>query len=138
MARISGVEIPAQKKIKAALTYIYGLGQSKALEVLDQASIDYEKRTQDLTDEELARLQKVVANLPIEGGLRQIVKNNIKRLQQIGIYRGMRHSAGLPSRGQRTRHNARTLRGKRKTVGALKKEEAAKVEASKKEKETKK
>jgi len=135
MARIAGVEIPVQKKIKIALTYIYGLGQVKAKEVLATAGIDPEKRVKDLSDSEIADIQKAVATYPIEGTLRKLVSESIKRLKQIGSYRGMRHSAGLPARGQSTRHNARTKRGKRRTVGALRKEEAAKLETSKKAKE---
>ncbi|MBU0619424.1 30S ribosomal protein S13 [Patescibacteria group bacterium] len=136
MARVSGVEIADKKKIGIALTAIYGLGRFKAIKVLKEANISRDKKTSDLSGEELTRLQKAVATLPVEGSLRKLVSENIKRLKQINSYRGLRHTAGLPSRGQRTRHNARTKRGKRRTVGAMKKAESTKLEQVKKAKET--
>lgn len=136
MARISGVEIADKKKIGIALTGIYGLGRFQAVKIVKAAQISWDKRTADLDAEELARLQKAIATLPIEGALRKLLSENIKRLKQINSYRGLRHSAGLPARGQRTRHNARTKRGKRRTVGAMKKDEATKLEQTKKAKET--
>ena len=134
MPRISGIDIPEQKRIEAALTYIYGVGKSNVRKVLKKAQIDPDKRAKDLSDEETTKLQKVIATVPTEGTLRKIVSENIKRLKQIGAYRGLRHSQNLPVRGQRTRVNARTKRGKRQTVGALRKELAQKLEKAKKEK----
>jgi small subunit ribosomal protein S13 len=122
MVRISGVEIPAEKRTEIALTYIYGLGRKNVGAVLKKAQVDPNKRAKDLNDQDIARLQKVIETMPVEGILRKIVSENIKRLRQIGTYRGMRHAARLPARGQRTRSNARTKRGKRVTIGALKKE----------------
>jgi small subunit ribosomal protein S13 len=137
MPRISGVEIPENKRIEAALTYIYGIGGKNAKKVLEKANINPDKRAKDLSDEETAKLQKAIETIPTEGTLRKIVSENIKRLKQIGTYRGLRHSQGLPSRGQRTRSNARTKRGKRQTVGALKKDLAQRLEAARKEKDKK-
>lgn len=134
MPRISGINLPENKKIKVALAAIYGLGKVNVYPLLRRAQVDSEKRTKDLTDQEVSQLQKAVEGVPIEGALRKMVSENIKRLKQSGSYRGMRHSANLPSRGQRTRVNARTKRGKRMTVGALKKELAQKLEAAKAEK----
>jgi len=134
MPRISGVNIPEEKKIKIALTYIYGLGRQNVLAVLKQAQIDPEKRTKDLTDQEITKLQKAMETVPIEGALRKMVSENIKRIKQINSYRWIRHTAKLPVRGQRTRVNARTKRGKRMTVGALKKALAQKLAAAKKSK----
>jgi small subunit ribosomal protein S13 len=135
MPRISGINIPEEKKVKTSLSYIHGIGKINSFLLLRQAGIDFEKRTKDLSDQEITRLQKAVEKVPIEGSLRKMVSENIKRLKQVSAYRGKRHSEGLPVRGQRTRVNARTKRGKRKTVGALKKELAQKMEKSKKEKE---
>ena len=134
MPRISGINIPEEKKIKVALTSIYGIGGYNIFSILRQSQIDPEKRVKDLNSQEIARLQKAVETVPIEGVLRKMISENIKRLKQIGSYRGLRHLAGLPVRGQRTRVNARTKRGTRKTVGALKKELAQKLQASKKAK----
>jgi len=134
MVRISGTNIPDEKKVKIALTYIYGIGRKNTYKVLNQAGVDPEKRVKELKDKEIASIQKAVETFPIVGVLRKRVSDNIKRLKQINSYRGMRHSANLPVRGQRTRTNARTKRGKRKTVGALKKELAQKLEKSRKEK----
>ena len=133
MPRISGVEIPQAKRTELALTYIFGVGRHNVGKMLKLANVDGNKRAKDLTGDEILRLQKAVETIPTEGPLRKIVSENIKRLRQIGTYRGTRHAHRLPARGQRTRHNARTKRGKRMTVGALKKEEAAKVEEVKKE-----
>jgi small subunit ribosomal protein S13 len=127
MARIAGIDLPSDKRTDIGLAFIYGIGRNNVKPILKQAKIDGAKRIKDLTDEEISRLQHVVDLQPVEGALRQQVNENIKRLKVIGAYRGVRHSMGLPSRGQRTRHNARTKRGRRKTVGALKKEDAAKV-----------
>lgn len=137
MPRISGINLPEAKKIKVSLTSLYGIGKKNVYLVLKKANVDGEKRTNQLTDQEIARLQKVVETMVIEGLLRKTVTENIKRLKQINSYRGLRHAANLPVRGQRTRSNARTKRGKRMTVGALKKELAAKMEAAKEIKEKK-
>ena len=123
MARIAGVDVPLNKKIKVALTYVKGVGRSSAEEILKRAEVDKEKRTKDLTDAELASIRNALESMeiPVEGELNRIVSQNIKRLINIGCYRGIRHKKGLPVRGQRTRSNARTRKGKRKTVGGLKK-----------------
>lgn len=134
MPRISGINIPQEKKAKISLCYIYGIGGRNVFKILKKAQVDPEKRIKDLTDQEVARLQRAVELVSIEGALRKIVAGNIKRLKQTGSYRGLRHSAGLPVRGQRTRVNARTKRGKRMTVGALKKELAQRMESAKKAK----
>ncbi|OGD63850.1 30S ribosomal protein S13 [Candidatus Beckwithbacteria bacterium RBG_13_42_9] len=131
MPRIAGVEIPAEKRIEIALTYIYGIGRSNVKKILQATKIDPDKRAKTLTDHEVALLQKAVEQFPVEGVLRKIVSENIKRLKQIGSYRGLRHSQRLPVRGQRTRSNARTKRGKRVTIGALRKEMAQKLETAK-------
>ena len=123
MARILGVDIPNGKKIKTALTYIYGIGDSRALEICQKANVDPEKRTSDLTDAELAAIREVGNKFTLEGDLRREVAMNIKRLQEINCYRGIRHRKSLPTRGQRTKSNARTRKGPRKTI-ANKKVEA--------------
>lgn len=130
MVRIAGVEIPSEKRTEVALTYLYGIGRHNVGDILKKAQVDPNKRAKNLDDQELARLQKVIETMPVEGILRKIVSENIKRLKQIGAYRGLRHAARLPVRGQRTRSNARTKRGKRVTIGALKKEDLAKKETS--------
>jgi len=134
LPRISGVNIPEEKKVKIALTAIYGIGRHNVSSLLGKAKVDPEKRVKDLTAQEVAKLQKAVETTPIEGVLRKLISENIKRLKQTGSYRGLRHSANLPVRGQQTRSNARTKRGKRVTVGALKKELAKKFETAKKDK----
>lgn len=122
MARIAGVDIPLNKKIKVALTYVKGIGRSSAVEILARAEVDKEKRTKDITDAELAKIRNALESMeiPVEGELNRIISQNIKRLKSIGCYRGIRHKKGLPVRGQRTRSNARTRKGKKKTVGGLK------------------
>jgi small subunit ribosomal protein S13 len=135
MVRISGIDIPAAKRTEIALTYIFGVGRRNVGKLLKLANVNPDKRAKDLTSDEIGRLQKATDTISIEGPLRGSILDNIKRLKQIGTYRGLRHSNNLPSRGQHTRHNARTKRGKRMTVGALKKEDAAKIETAKKEKE---
>ncbi len=132
MPRIVGIDIPVQKRTEIALTYIYGLGRTNVHKILKLANVDPDKRAKDLTADEVSRLQKAIDTIPTEGSLRKIVTENIKRLRQINTYRGLRHAMKLPARGQRTRHNARTKRGKRMTVGALKKEESTKLESAKK------
>jgi small subunit ribosomal protein S13 len=135
MPRIAGIDIPEKKRVDVSLTYIYGIGRTNVYEVLKKAGVEPAKRVFDLTADEVAKIQKIVESLKVEGDLRKAVALNITRLKEIGSYRGMRHAKGLPVRGQRTRTNARTKRGKRVTIGALKKEVLAKVEAGKKDKE---
>jgi small subunit ribosomal protein S13 len=131
MPRIAGIDIPDQKKITIALRYLYGIGPKTADDVLKEASINPDKRANQLTADELNRIQRVVEKYNIEGNLRRQINDNIDRLKRIKAYRGLRHSMGLPTRGQRTRANARTRKGKRKTVGAMTKEMAAKLDAAK-------
>ncbi|MFY9422963.1 MAG: 30S ribosomal protein S13 [Bacilli bacterium] len=116
MARIAGVDIPREKHIDVALTYIYGIGRPTAIKICNDAGVDTEKRVRDLTEEELASIRREVAAYKVEGDLRREVAMNIKRLMEIGCYRGIRHRRGLPVRGQNTRCNARTRKGKAKTV----------------------
>jgi len=133
MVRIAGVDLPEEKIIKIALTKIFGIGRNNSLVILKKAQVDEMKRVKDLTDSEVARIQKIVEKeFKVEGDLRQEIMDNISRLKRIGCYRGKRHQANLPVRGQRTRTNARTKRGKRVTIGALKKEVLAKMEKSQK------
>ena len=128
MPRISGVDIPENKRVEVALRYLYGIGKYNAAEVLHKAEVNPDKRAKDLSGDEISKIAKVLEEVLVEGELRKQIRDNVERLKKIGSYRGYRHSAGLPVRGQRTRTNARTKRGKRMTVGALKKEEAAKQE----------
>lgn len=121
MARISGVDIPRDKHVDVSLTYIYGIGRQTALEILKKAEIDPNRRVKDLSEEELAAIRREVAAYKVEGDLRREVALNIKRLMEIGCYRGIRHRKGLPVRGQNTRCNARTRKGKAKTVANKKK-----------------
>ena len=121
MARISGVDIPKQKRGVIALTYIFGIGRSRALYILENAKVDPNKKVSEWTDDETGRIREVVGSFKIEGELRSEVQLNIKRLMDIGCYRGIRHRAGLPLRGQRTKNNSRTRKGKRKTVANKKK-----------------
>jgi len=121
MARISGVDIPKQKRGVISLTYIFGIGKSRAQSILETAKVDESKKVQDWTDDETARIREVVGSFKIEGELRSEIQLNIKRLMDIGCYRGIRHRAGLPLRGQRTKNNSRTRKGKRKTVANKKK-----------------
>lgn len=122
MARIAGVDLPKNKRAEIGLTYIYGIGRSSSLAILKKAKVDAAKRVADLTDEEVANIRSVIqSDLKVEGAIRSEVQLNIKRLMDIGSYRGLRHRKGLPARGQRTRTNARTRKGKRKTVAGKKK-----------------
>ena len=116
MARIAGVDIPNEKRIVVSLTYIYGIGNTTAKKICDAAGVSVDIRTKNLTDEQLTALRSEVAKYRTEGDLRRAVALNIKRLREIGCYRGIRHKKGLPVRGQRTRTNARTRKGKRKTI----------------------
>ena len=128
MTRISGVDLPAEKRLDIALTYIYGIGPTNVARVLKESNMPAGKRVKTLSDEEVNRISKVIEKgFIVEGDLRRTIADNIKRLREIGTYRGYRHSHNLPVRGQRTRSNARTRRGKRQTVGALKKDDRAKV-----------
>lgn len=122
MARIAGIDLPKNKRTEIGLTYIYGIGRATAKEILEKANVDGAKRVADLTDEEVAAIRSVIqSEYKVEGALRSEVQLNIKRLMDIGCYRGLRHRKGLPVRGQRTRTNARTRKGKRKTVAGKKK-----------------
>lgn len=127
MPRIAGVDIPDQKRTEIALTYIFGVGRNNVQSILDETGIDPNKRAKTLSAEEISKLQRVIDRINTEGELRKQIRENIQRLTRIGSYKGLRHGFGLPVRGQRTRTNARTKRGKRKTVGALNKKEAAKL-----------
>lgn len=119
MARIAGVDLPRNKRIEVALTYIYGIGFPTSKKILQTAGIDPDKKANDLTEEEIAKLREIIENnYKVEGDLRREVSQNIRRLIDLGTYRGLRHRYGLPVRGQRTRTNARTRKGPRKTVGA--------------------
>jgi small subunit ribosomal protein S13 len=121
MARIAGVDIPRDKRIEISLTYIYGIGKKTSQDILEATQIDPRTRVQDLDENQLARLREYIdRNYKVEGDLRREVNMNIKRLMEIGSYRGLRHRRNLPSRGQRTRTNARTLRGTKKTVAGKK------------------
>ncbi|WP_375325294.1 30S ribosomal protein S13 [Flagellimonas sp. GZD32] len=121
MARIAGVDIPKQKRGVISLTYIFGVGNSRAQEILKTAQVSEDTKVQDWTDEEIGRIRDAVSAYTIEGELRSETQMNIKRLMDIGCYRGIRHRAGLPLRGQRTKNNSRTRKGKRKTVANKKK-----------------
>lgn len=128
MARISGVTIPNEKQIHVALTYVYGIGPKFSESILQEAKVERTVRVKDLTDAEIGRISEVIANsYTVEGELQRIVTGNIKRLKDINTYRGMRHKANLPSRGQRTKTNARTRRGKKSTVGGTAKKVASKT-----------
>ena len=128
MARISGVTIPNDKQIKFALTYVYGIGEKTSADILTASKVDHTVRVKDLTDAEIGRIQDFVnEHLTVEGELQRIVTGNIKRLKDIKSYRGIRHTASLPSRGQRTRTNARTRRGKKVTVGGTAKKAPSKT-----------
>ena len=122
MARISGIDLPKNKRGEIGLTYIYGIGRSTAQEILTQAGIDFNTKVQDWTDEQLTAIRTIINDqIKVEGSLRSEVQLNIKRLMDIGCYRGTRHRKGLPLRGQRTKNNSRTRKGKRKTVANKKK-----------------
>ena len=122
MARIAGVNLPTQKRLEVWLTYIYGIGQSTARQILAELGLSPDEKVRDLTDEEITRLRAHIdANLQVEGDLRRERSQAIKRLSEIGAYRGLRHRRGLPTRGQRTKTNARTRKGPKKTVGRGKK-----------------
>lgn len=122
MARIAGIDLPKQKRGIISLTYIYGIGRSKAVEILDRVGIDHSKKVQDWTDEEVSELRQIIdEEFKVEGALRSEVNGDIRRLIEIGSYRGVRHRRGLPVRGQNTQNNARTRKGRKKTVAGKKK-----------------
>lgn len=121
MARIAGIDIPKQKRGVIALTYIYGVGKSRAQEILEKAKVDQDAKVSDWSDDEIGRIREAVSDYKIEGELRSETQLNIKRLMDIGCYRGIRHRSGLPLRGQKTKNNSRTRKGKRKTVANKKK-----------------
>ncbi|MCO7152839.1 30S ribosomal protein S13 [Anaerobutyricum hallii] len=122
MARISGVDLPREKRVEIGLTYIYGIGRTSAEQILKAADVNPDTRVRDLTDDEVRRLSDIInADYTVEGDLRREIAMNIKRLQEIGCYRGIRHRKGLPVRGQKTKTNARTRKGPKKTVANKKK-----------------
>ena len=121
MARIAGVDIPKQKRGVISLTYIYGVGKSRAKDILNTAGVSEDKKVSDWNDDEIGKIRDAVSSFTIEGELRSETQLNIKRLMDIGCYRGIRHRSGLPLRGQRTKNNSRTRKGKRKTVANKKK-----------------
>ncbi|HOM04844.1 MAG TPA: 30S ribosomal protein S13 [Candidatus Kapabacteria bacterium] len=121
MARIAGIDLPKNKRGFIGLTYIYGIGRTTAEKILQEANVEPTKKVSEWTDDEVARLRQVIDNYKVEGALRSEVQMNIKRLMDIGCYRGLRHRRGLPVRGQRTRTNARTRKGRKKTVAGKKK-----------------
>ncbi len=121
MARIAGNDLPKNKRGDVALTYIFGIGQTTAGKILDEAEISRAKKVQDWTDDEVAQIRQIIDTILVEGQLRSEVQMNIKRLMDIGCYRGLRHRRGLPVRGQRTRTNSRTRKGRKKTVAGKKK-----------------
>jgi small subunit ribosomal protein S13 len=122
MARIAGVDLPREKRLEVALTYIYGIGRSASHKILNEAGVSWDTRVKNMTEEEVNKLRKIIeSQYRVEGDLRRETSMNIKRLMDIGAYRGLRHRRGLPVRGQRTSTNARTRKGPRKTVGAKRK-----------------
>jgi len=122
LARIAGIDLPKNKKAYIGLTYIYGIGRTTAFDILKKANVDPEKKVMDLNEEEIAKIRSVItSDYKVEGALRSEVHQNIKRLMDIGSYRGLRHRRGLPVRGQRTKTNARTRKGKKRTVAGKKK-----------------
>lgn len=122
MARISGIDLPRNKRVEIALTYIYGIGRSTAQKILDKAGVNYDTRTDNLTESEVAKIREDIdKNVKVEGDLRRDISMNIKRLMDLGCYRGLRHRKGLPVNGQRTKTNARTRKGPARTVAGKKK-----------------
>ncbi len=120
MARIAGINLPNEKKIKISLTYIFGIGRASAVDIAVKAGVDPEKKTGELSDKEVADIQTTVKEYVVEGDLRRSVRNDIQRLRSTGTYRGLRHRRGLPVRGQRSRTNARTRKGRRRSPGGRK------------------
>lgn len=126
MLRLVGIDLPEEKRIEVALTYIFGIGSKVSRELLNKAGINPDTRAKSLNPAEVSKIQKILEEYKVEGDLRKEIRENVTRLKRVGSYRGHRHVVGLPSRGQRTRVNARTKRGKRKTIGAMKKDDMAK------------
>lgn len=127
MARIAGNDLPKGKRGEIGLTYIFGVGRARAREILDKAGLDYDTKVQDWNDDQVAKIRKIIeADYKVEGALRSDISQNIRRLMEIGSYRGLRHRRGLPVRGQRTKTNARTRKGRRRTVAGKKKAPAKK------------
>ncbi len=120
MARISGVDLPREKRVEIALTYIYGIGRNNAKSILKKSGVNPDTRVKDLSSDDVAKIRSGIGDYKVEGALRAEISINIKRLMDIGCYRGLRHRRGLPVRGQRTHTNARTRRGKRRTIGGVK------------------
>jgi small subunit ribosomal protein S13 len=122
LARIAGVDLPRNKRIEVAMTYIYGIGRATSQDILSQAGVDFNARTDDLTESELAKIRELIdQNCHVEGDLRREITMNVKRLMDLGCYRGLRHRKGLPVRGQNTKNNSRTRKGPKKTVAGKKK-----------------
>lgn len=135
MVRIAGVQLPEEKRVDIALTKIYGVGRGNVVQILEKAGIESSTRTKTLTSQQAIKLQKAIDEYKVEGSLRSEIQENIKRLKRIKSYRGLRHAKNLPVRGQRTRSNARTKRGKRVTVGAMRKAVRTRVDQQKQVKE---
>lgn len=131
MARVAGIELPNEKRVDIGLTYIFGIGRSNVEKLLELTKVDGTKRIKDLSEEEINKLTKSLDTFVIEGDLKREIAQNIRRLEDIGSYRGLRHRQGLPTRGQRTRSNSRTRKGKRKTVGTVRKDVVAKMGGAK-------
>jgi small subunit ribosomal protein S13 len=127
MARIAGVDLPNEKRADIGLRYIFGIGPSNVIGVLEKANVEAATRIKDLTEDEINRITRAIEGIIVEGDLEREIGQNIKRLEDIGTYRGLRHRHGLPVRGQNTRHNARTRKGKKKTVGTVRKDVVAKM-----------
>lgn len=121
MARIAGVNLPNEKKVVVGITYIYGIGHKRAADIIEKSGVDPDKRVKDLTDDEVNSIQKAVQEYPVEGDLRRRIRDDIQRLRTTNSYRGLRHRRGLPARGQRTKTNARTRKGRRRSVSGGKK-----------------
>ncbi|MFQ5452110.1 MAG: 30S ribosomal protein S13 [Candidatus Paceibacterota bacterium] len=133
MARVVGVNIPDNARIEYALTFIYGVGWSRARDIVKSAGLNIDKQVKSLNEQEIRKIQDIIEkNYRVEGDLKEDLKTAIKRMQEIGAYKGSRHARSLPVRGQRTRSNARTKRGKRRTIGAMKKEDVARMQQQKK------
>jgi small subunit ribosomal protein S13 len=127
MARVAGVNIPNEKKLNVALTYVFGIGTTTSKGIIAKSGIDGDKRVKDLSEAEIEKIRKTIADYKVEGDLRMVISQNVKRLKEINAYRGIRHIKGLPVRGQRTKTNARTKRGKKVTVGSGRKASAQKT-----------
>lgn len=133
MPRLAGIDIPDNKKVRISLRYVYGIGPKLAEEIIKESGVNPDKRAKELTSDEVGKIQRILEKYNVEGNLRRLIRENVDRLKRIGTYRGLRHKMGLPTRGQRTRSNARTRKGKKRiAVGSMTKEMAAKIDASKK------